>query len=66
MFYMRNFESFGLLVELILGIGLKLAPFMLFMFFFVSFFTLVFLILGANFGETPMLNDEFALFNNVF
>ena len=63
---MRVFESFGLLVELIYGIGGKLFPFILFLFFFVAFFTLTFLILGADFGGHDFLNNEFSLFWNVF
>jgi len=65
-FYMRVFPEFGLLVELIYGIRRKLMPFLLFLFLFVIFFTVVFLILGCNYGEVDMLNDEFYLFIQVF
>ena len=63
---MRIFEKFGLLVELIYTIVGKLMPFILFLFFFVAFFTLIFLILGAEFGGFDFLNKEFSLFWNVF
>jgi len=65
-FYLRVFPEFGLLVELIYGIRRKLMPFLLFLFLFVIFFTVVFLILGCNYGEVDMLNDEFYLFIQVF
>ena len=66
LYYMRIFKSFGLLVELIYGIRGTLIPFLLFLFFFVAFFTVIFLILGANFGGIHFLNDDFSLFYYVF
>lgn len=51
LFYFRANQEFGLLAELIWGIFNKLIPFTFFMFFIVFGFTIVFWMLGANFGH---------------
>lgn len=66
MFYFKVYDSFGLLSELIYGIRKRLIPFLIFLFVILGFFTILFMILGCDFGNTEMVNSTFYLFFNVF
>jgi len=66
LFYFQVNREFGLLSELIWGIKSKMTPFISFLFLQLLGFTVMFLILGTNFGEMDMVNSEYYLFFQVF
>ena len=61
MFYLRIFDSFGMIVELFLGMRVKLQPFIIFLFLINGFFTIVFTVIGCSFGEGT--NTSYAFFS---
>ena len=65
--YFKVDSDYGRLSELIWCVGKGLYPFVSFLFLQLIFFTVIFLILGVRFDDTPdMVNDQAFLFYSVF
>lgn len=51
LFYLRIYDDFAMLVELIVGVWKPILPFLVFLMINVGFAEVIFIVLGANFGS---------------
>ena len=61
-FYMRLFEDFGMMVELVLGIKGKVGPFLIFLLLIISFFSISFTLINESFGADPFIYQGLNIF----